>query len=97
VFCYWLSIAVLCSLWDRGGAKNAFLEPFLYQFRSFYQDRLGTNVGKTPNKEGRFSQGESSSAEFLLLQGRPIGVCPCVVWPLASSLACLPRAASSIG
>jgi hypothetical protein len=29
---------------------------YIYK-RSFYQDRLGTNIGKTPKKEWRFSQG----------------------------------------
>jgi hypothetical protein len=46
------------SLWKRtympgifwNGAKNAFFCAILYPKRSFYQDRLGTNIGKTPKK-----------------------------------------------
>eukprot|EP01046_Picozoa_sp_COSAG06_P068535 COSAG06_NODE_18267_length_895_cov_1.649497_1_plen_225_part_01 len=37
------------------GAKNAFWVPFLYQKRSFYQDRLRTNIGKVEKKR-RFAQ-----------------------------------------
>jgi L-aminopeptidase/D-esterase-like protein len=36
------------------GARNAFFEPFIYMKRSFYQDRLGTNIGKTQKKSGVF-------------------------------------------
>eukprot|EP01046_Picozoa_sp_COSAG06_P007683 COSAG06_NODE_379_length_16608_cov_83.792477_4_plen_80_part_00 len=27
-------------------SKNALFEPFVYKKRAFYQDRLGTNIGK---------------------------------------------------
>jgi hypothetical protein len=33
-----------------GSAENGFLEPFIYKKRSFCQDRLGTNIGKTQKK-----------------------------------------------
>jgi hypothetical protein len=36
------------------GIKNASLEPFYTDKRSFFQDRLGTNIGKAPKKV-RFS------------------------------------------
>jgi hypothetical protein len=42
-----------------GGAKNALLFSLLYSKGSFYQDRLGTNVGKLSEK----------SAVFLDVQG----------------------------
>ena len=36
-----------------GGAKNASFEPSLFnEKRSFYQDRLSTNIGKALKKEG---------------------------------------------
>jgi len=36
---------------SRAGAKNASFEPFLYHRRSFYQDRLGPNIGKALKRE----------------------------------------------
>ena len=41
--------------------KTVFFEPFLYKNRSFYQDGLGTNIGKT-QKKGRFLEGEKHTA-----------------------------------
>eukprot|EP01046_Picozoa_sp_COSAG06_P027380 COSAG06_NODE_2414_length_6916_cov_66.899956_12_plen_69_part_00 len=37
---------------SRIGALKRLCEPFLYYTRSFYQDRLGTNIGKALKKEG---------------------------------------------
>jgi hypothetical protein len=31
--------------------KNGRFEPFMYKKRSFYQDRLGTNIGKALKKK----------------------------------------------
>ena len=45
----WVNHAGDLKSWQRhslSGAKNAFCAPFLYQFRSMYQDRLGTNRGR---------------------------------------------------
>jgi hypothetical protein len=39
------------------GAKNAPLSHLYIQMPSFYQDRLGTNIGKTPKKKA-FCAGE---------------------------------------
>jgi hypothetical protein len=38
-------------------SKNGIFAPFIYQKRTFYQDRLGTNIGKT-QKRDRFSSGD---------------------------------------
>jgi hypothetical protein len=32
------------------GKKNATFAPFIYKKRTFYQDRLGTNIGKTQKR-----------------------------------------------
>jgi hypothetical protein len=32
------------------GEKNVLFAPFIYKMHHFYQDRLGTNIGKTPKK-----------------------------------------------
>jgi hypothetical protein len=49
--------------WWNGGARsvceNGLFEPFVYEKRTFYQDRLGTNIGKTP-KGMRFRRCEGS-------------------------------------
>ena len=36
-------------------ANNAIFAPFIYKNRSFYQDRLGTNIGKALKKRWSFS------------------------------------------
>ena len=40
--------------WSPDGAKNATFCAIYIQNASFYQDRLGTNIGKTPKKSGVF-------------------------------------------
>jgi hypothetical protein len=42
---------------QQDGAKNAFLGSHLYIKRSFYQDRLGTNIGKVEKKVAFFAGG----------------------------------------
>ena len=44
-------------------SKNDLFEPFIYirYKRTFYQDRLGTIIGKTPKKD-RFSSGDVTHA-----------------------------------
>jgi hypothetical protein len=47
------------NIWiDLWCAKRHFLRCHLYVKRSFYQDRLGTNMGKTQKKSGVFRSGE---------------------------------------
>jgi hypothetical protein len=53
------STSLLCSTelaWGSGCEKRHFLEPLIYKNRTFYQDRLGTNIGKALKKEWRCSQ-----------------------------------------
>jgi hypothetical protein len=33
-------------LWSVVGEENGIFEPFIYKNETFYQDRLGTNIGK---------------------------------------------------
>ena len=54
------------------GAKNAPFEPFLFKKRSFYQDRLGTNIGKVGKRGGCCMQAtESRGLASLISLQRP--------------------------
>eukprot|EP01046_Picozoa_sp_COSAG06_P032864 COSAG06_NODE_3314_length_5520_cov_6.952038_3_plen_122_part_00 len=44
------------------GAETALFEPFIYKKSTFYQDRLGTNTGKT-QKKCRFPSDEAAEFE----------------------------------
>jgi hypothetical protein len=51
----WIShVSLQGHIDDTAGLKNAILAPFLYKNDHFYQDRLGTNIGKALKKEWRF-------------------------------------------
>ena len=53
------SASAVLSIKDRFQVrKTYFLRRFHIKKRSFYQDRLGTNIGKTPPKRVAFSLGE---------------------------------------
>ena len=41
---------------DAAVSKNGSFAPFIYKMRMFYQDRLGTNIGKTQKKGRVFPQ-----------------------------------------
>jgi hypothetical protein len=41
--------------------ENGLFAPFIYKKSSFYQDRLGTNIGKAPKKPV-FSKGLTTTA-----------------------------------
>ena len=47
-----------CRGWVRRcGAQNVLFAPFIYKNASFYQDRLGTNIGKALKKRATFFSG----------------------------------------
>ena len=41
----------------HGVSKNGLFEPFIHKKRTFYQGRLGTNIGKALKKGTVFPQG----------------------------------------
>ena len=70
---------------NGGGAENASFEPVLYFKRSFYQDRLGTNIGKVQKREMRCSACMQVTCRVGCLRGLirtrwPLGL-RCVLMP----------------
>ena len=54
-------------------SKNGVVEPFIYKNETFYQDRLGTNIGKTPKKGTVcFSSGLPHRRASQRLRGGPL-------------------------
>ena len=47
-------------------SKNGLFEPFYTKNASFYQDRLGTNIGNTPKKETVSSLGSNGYKNLLI-------------------------------
>jgi hypothetical protein len=53
------------KLWLPARKRSSSSEPFIYK-NDIYQDRLGTNIGKTLKKD-RFSSGVAAQAVFFFV------------------------------